>query len=227
MQANPNYPPGTTPQGQPQQANNYGHVGNPHHLQQQQLQNQQNQHHPSIRPGSTDGKLVNQPTGQQQQQGQMPNQNHMSHSTNAALASKLAAAHPSQVATGLSQQMPGSPAAQRQQPPHLTHKPDFNTNSNQKPSMNLNPNYHALVNNTSHSPHSQHPHQPHLMPLQQQQQQAQLYMKKEPVFPHDSVEAFQPVEVKKRKINSRDLSKSPYSMFIIMVTLNNTKCPKK
>ncbi len=31
--------------------------------------------------------------------------------------------------------------------------------------------------------------------------------KREVVFPVDSVEAYQPIEVKKRKINSRDISK--------------------
>lgn len=40
-------------------------------------------------------------------------------------------------------------------------------------------------------------------------------MKKEPVFPHDSVEAYQPVEVKKRKINSRDLTPiDPWKLYM-------------
>lgn len=40
-------------------------------------------------------------------------------------------------------------------------------------------------------------------------------MKKEPVFPHDSIEAYQPVEVKKRKINSRDLTPiDPWKLYM-------------
>jgi len=120
-------------------------------------------------------------------------------SVNIALANKLAS---HVAAQSPHQQMPTPPAqASSARMPTHTHHP--------APSVQKQQQQHFHVNNSNQS------HPPQYILAQQQHQQMQHFQqmqqmqhaKREVVFPVDSVEAYQPVEVKKRKINSRDISK--------------------